>query len=133
MVQSSPCKRGRDPVTSIMDGGVGMETQWYALLDSKREEGPLSLDELKGDRRLTPETLLRREGSENWILASDVPELEAFFRGSSQHATEGVSPSPKGGEEMVLVLENGEPPTPLLWLALSLFVLVYVLFRLYGF
>ena len=52
-------------------------TQYY-YTDGTNKFGPMSLDELK-TKGLTADTLVWYEGMDNWIAASQVPELSSMF------------------------------------------------------
>ncbi len=56
-----------------------MEKIWYILLSGK-QEGPYSLMELRSNAKITPDTLVWKEGFAEWIPMRNVPELAQVFQ-----------------------------------------------------
>jgi membrane protease subunit (stomatin/prohibitin family) len=57
------------------------QEQWYAGIENK-QVGPLTKEQLQQliqQRKVTKETLLWKQGMENWTAAKDIPETEAMF------------------------------------------------------
>lgn len=110
-----------------------MEKIWFLLIDGK-EEGPYSLIDLRRHIRLTPDTPVRRKGTDRWVLLRFIPELQSIFEDEPS-----VKPSPpdkkeKGDRQMenggvVLALRN-DPPSFYFWLLIGAIILVYVLYQL---
>lgn len=107
-----------------------MNRCWFIWLNSK-QEGPFSYAELKADERLTPDTLVWKEGMADWAPIRKVPELNNLFKEEElepEENEEDLSVSPITDEEIALPLQD-EPPF-LLWLLIALLVLIYVMIRL---
>lgn len=49
----------------------------YYILNGSEQQGPYTIDQLRG--RVTPQTLVWREGLPDWIRAGDLPELSAVL------------------------------------------------------
>ncbi len=49
------------------------------ILINEEEEGPYSIVQLRADRRITPQTLVRRIGTRKWRAIGSVKELRAVF------------------------------------------------------
>lgn len=56
----------------------GFDRVWFILIDHQKE-GPYTLFDLKKDRRFTLDTLVWKEGFQEWIPARFIPELAALF------------------------------------------------------
>lgn len=55
-----------------------MATLYYMIIEG-RQAGPFPAEALKA-QGLTPETYVWREGLQNWVTASQLPELDYLFR-----------------------------------------------------
>lgn len=62
----------------------------YYILNGSEQQGPYTIDQLRG--RVTPQTLVWREGLPDWIRAGDLPELSGLL------APEGTVPTPAQGQ-----------------------------------
>lgn len=49
----------------------------YYILNGSEQQGPLQIEQLRG--RVTPQTLVWREGLPDWIRAGDLPELSGLL------------------------------------------------------
>lgn len=49
----------------------------YYILNGSEQQGPLPIEQLRG--RVTPQTLVWREGLPDWIRAGDLPELSGLL------------------------------------------------------
>lgn len=108
--------------------------EWYILV-GKQELGPYSIEELRGDLRLTPDTLTRRKGNEKWTPARFISELKDVFKDrGTQPPHDGVNQ----GEDLEAALEESQivlrlEPDPyhyLLWILL-LITLLYSSYYFY--
>lgn len=110
-----------------------MNKIWYILINEK-QEGPFSIEELKQDKRLTPDTLACRAGWNHWKSIRDIPELKELFEEQkpAQPDEETEEEKKKNMIQEELVLDLGEEPPYLLWLLVALIALLYVFFRLYS-
>ena len=62
----------------------------YYILNGSEQQGPLPIEQLRG--RVTPQTLVWREGLPDWIRAGDLPELSGLL------VPEGAVPPPTQGQ-----------------------------------
>lgn len=109
-----------------------MNKIWFILIDRKRE-GPLSYDDLKFDNRLTPDTLIWKEGFDDWKMIRDVPELKELFNDSAEQSEQKESQPEvfdKKTAQDELVMDFKEPPY-FLWFLVALISIIYVFLRLY--
>lgn len=110
-----------------------MNKIWYILINDKRE-GPFAVEELKLDKRVTPDTLAWKKGWDHWKAIREIPELEELFEEyqppdqSDEETQESVK---KNVAQDELILDFGEEPPYLLWVLIAFVSLLYVLFRLY--
>jgi hypothetical protein len=105
--------------------------EWYIKIKGE-QQGPYSPDELKIHPDVTPDTLVRKEGSDVWAPLSQVKELEDLFKDPG--VTDQIDQLPEENIDSVtpdgLVIDSRrEPPNALLWLLIAIFLLLYV-FRL---
>lgn len=110
---------------------VGKEKIWFVKI-SGCEEGPYSFRQLKRDRRLTPDTLIRRADWEKWCLIRQVPELVELFKDEQTIPPPISSLSPKGPKEDGVLVMNGGQMDPFFFV-LIVFVLVFLFYVLYLF
>lgn len=109
-----------------------MNKIWFILIGEKRE-GPYSFEDLKHDSRVTPDTLIWKEGFSEWKKIRDVPELKNLFKDNpeqtepEENEQEGFKKRPVQDE---LVLDFGQEPPFLLWVLIALIALMYVFIRL---
>lgn len=66
--------------------------RYYYLGPEGRQMGPYSFSELRS--RITPETIVWREGMDDWAPASTVPELAELFHSSTQSYASTFTPPP---------------------------------------
>lgn len=109
-----------------------MKKEWYINIEGKIE-GPYSTLDLRYDLRITPATLVWKEGFEKWVPIGSVAELKDVFKDpeeASPQITQNVN-SDKNRTQNELVLDySGEPPD-FLWLLVIILVLIYFLIQLY--
>jgi hypothetical protein len=119
-----------------------MKREWYIQIDGKRS-GPHSVAELKENSRITPDTLVWKEGFPKWVRIGSVKELAVIFKDRR------ISPRPAGGstaqeeeeqrsrdiaaritpDGLVVDMRAG-PPQLQLWLLLSCLLVAYLLYKL---
>jgi hypothetical protein len=112
-----------------------MDKIWYILIDSV-EEGPFSAKDLLHDKRVTLQTLVWREGLDNWVPLREISELRKLFE-KRDYPTEEKEEE-KGAESLPpqdeLVLEYGKDPNFLFfWLVIALILAIYIIYELYSF
>ena len=66
-----------------------MATLYYMIIEG-RQAGPFPAEALKA-QGLMPDTYVWREGLQNWVAASQLPELDYLFRANPP--MESLSPS----------------------------------------
>ena len=108
-----------------------MVKEWFIDILGN-EEGPFALQELESDRRITPDTLVWKEGFEDWIPAGDVKELQFLFEDDhGKPKTEIIRPFSHDLPETddVLTLEY-DPKQWFAWLLIVILVLLYALYKI---
>lgn len=110
-----------------------MDKVWFIKINGNKE-GPYNIQELRGDPRVTPDTLVWRQGFANWVPMRRVPELNQVFQDAEpfepDEETKKISLSiPKGRDELALDFRRESPPI-LFWLLIILIIVAYFLFRL---
>jgi GYF domain 2 len=114
-----------------------MDKIWYILIDSV-EEGPFSAKELFGDKRVSLDTLVWKEGLEKWIPLRNVSELRKLFeKRESSFKEEETKEEEQEHEtypsqgELVLDYRKG-PNFFLIWLMIALILILYLLYEIYA-
>lgn len=110
-----------------------METfLWFINIDG-RVEGPFTIDKLKKDMRLSPDTLVWRKGFKEWRMIRDVPELSDLFEEELEEETVDEVKKSKPSltfDEIALNIQS-EPPLFKFWLLVFLISLTYIYFYFY--
>lgn len=111
-----------------------MKKIWYIKVNSK-PEGPFSILELKRDWRITPDTLVWREGFEKWVPIRNVVELREVFKDERDDEDEEekkvLFPKTPNKDEIALDMRS-EPPY-LFWALIFLLILIYFLTQMIWF
>lgn len=107
-----------------------MEKVWFILLKGKKE-GPYSLQDLKQDLRISPDTLVWREGFEKWEPIGEVEELKEVFEEEENAPEEEPQESLPADEEITLQLKEDPPSLLPLFALLTLCLIVYILMKLF--
>lgn len=109
-----------------------MTKQWFLEFDGK-VEGPFSVEDLKNDERITPETLVWRIGFDHWVPIKDVPELkDVLAEGYHDQPVEGKIEGVDGrspDDELALDLGRERPPLLPFFLIIIAAVLFYLLYH----
>lgn len=111
---------------------------WFIRVHDKIE-GPYSIDELRADQRVDPDTLAWRKGFKYWLPIRSIPELEIIFKDSQDkleedEKNEGSSCDLNGIKRDDSVLTLSYDPFQLwVWVIIFLLTFIYVLNRLYNF
>jgi len=108
-----------------------MQKIWFIKI-LEQQEGPYSFEDLKEDVRIAPDTLVWKEGFDQWKPIKDVPELKEIFK-------DKTPPQPLQVEESEttespqdeLALDLGKEPPYLFWILAAAIIFTYVLSRLY--
>lgn len=109
-----------------------MKKIWFIDINGKRE-GPYSIFDLKRDLRITPDTLVWREGFTKWKKMRDVLELKEVF---ADEKSKDKDLNDKGclittpREEIILDLRK-EPPYLFWMLIIILLALLYATFQFF--
>lgn len=117
-----------------------MDKIWFIQIED-HQEGPYSIEDLKSDHRITPDTLVWREGFSTWIPIRQVNELKEIFEEPkpvqpSDEEEEKKSKDKKtktfgnGRDELAIDLQRDYPP--IFWLLVVLIILSYFLYRLFA-
>lgn len=77
--------------------------EWWVTLDGEASDEPYSKEEIRDHTDIGPETRVRREGADEWIPASEDPELASIFE-----VGEGPSETTTGMDELENRLRKGE-------------------------
>lgn len=106
---------------------------WFIKVDG-RKEGPFSLQDLKFHPRMTPDTLVWKEGFKDWIPARKVPELKSLFE-DEEPPTElkdrfKLKTVPQ--KDSILALEGSNFPFLFFWFIILVIVFAYFYYRLHG-
>lgn len=110
-----------------------MKKIWYISINNT-QEGPYSVEELKRDHRITPDTLVWKEGFPRWIPVRDVPELRKIFKDedkSDDEEEKEKKPSINLYDEMALAYQ--QDPNSIFWLIVVILALIYSLYQFYVF
>jgi hypothetical protein len=109
--------------------------EWFIIVN-QQQQGPYSLFDLKREPSFTPDTLVWREGFQEWIRARFVPELQEVFKDEPEsrplYGPENKKEvqSDLGQHQATLAL-NQDPYQFLLWILLLLLTLFYMFYRFY--
>ena len=110
-----------------------MEKGWFIKVDDA-EEGPFTPAELKCHPRLTPDTLVRREGSSQWTPIRYIVELKEVFEDAPAPTEEEAPPlddAVKIEEEELLLDWPEDSPPFLFFIMVMLLILIYSSYHLY--
>ena len=108
---------------------------WYVKINEKKE-GPYTRVQLRYHPKVTPDTLVWKEGFPDWKPLREVPELQDIFQDSSEELPGATLIKPKFKkpfENDELALEYKQDPYNLIWLLVLFIVLLYVIYRFYGY
>jgi hypothetical protein len=103
--------------------------EWYILI-AEKQEGPYSIADLRKDSRITPDTLVWKEGFDKWIPLREVAELRRLFEGleEEQKSRDALKGLPN---DDTLALRS-EPPYFYLWIALAIISITYAFYQLFS-
>jgi hypothetical protein len=111
-----------------------MKKIWYVSIHNT-QEGPYSVEDLKRDDRITPDTLVWKEGFPRWIPIRDVPELKKIFKDEKKNENDDdldeKQPSRICFDEVVL--DYQQDPNSIFWLIVVTLALIYSLYQFYVF
>lgn len=103
---------------------------WYIKVDDQKK-GPYSIQELKFHPRMTPDTLVWKEGFKNWIPARKVAELKSLFEDSEEIAElqDPFKIRKASADNSTLALEGSNLPFLFYVLVILLIILVYLFYK----
>jgi hypothetical protein len=109
-----------------------MDKIWYIFIDGK-EEGPYSVKELLLHPRVTLDTLVWKEGFDQWIALRKVKELRRLFeKPEPKDEDEEQRKSKNLPPQEELVMEYGKDPNFLyIWVILAITLMIYLAYELY--
>lgn len=113
-----------------------MNKIWYILVNGK-EEGPFSVEELKNETLITPDTLAWKEGFEKWIPIRNIPELQIIFKDEEEVKSDEDDennlklPSLSQTEDDQLILDMQSSPPFFWWLIFIIIILCYSFYLIY--
>lgn len=109
-----------------------MKKIWFIFIKGSKE-GPFSVFDLKNDHRITPDTLVWKEGFSKWKKIRDVQELKEVFADEKSKTDSDLIDKGRliitPREEIILDLQK-EPPY-LFWVLIILLVLLYAMFQFF--
>lgn len=111
-----------------------MEKIWYIKVNGK-PEGPFSILDLKRDWRITPDTLVWREGFEKWVPIRNVVELREVFKdeGDDLNDEKEKIRFPKTANKDEIALDMRSDPPNFSWALIFLLILIYFLTQMIWF
>ena len=110
------------------------DKEWYTKIDGK-QQGPFSIEDLKLQSWITPETLVRKEEEDEWRPIGKIKELKEIFEDpkpradDDNHRDEGKEGFPKDSE-LILDLEPTPPIFLLFWVLIVLLLTFYFIHQL---
>ena len=109
--------------------------EWFVIIENQ-QEGPLSLLDLKRERRFTPDTLVWKKGFPEWTRARFIPEMKELFKDDPEPQAlhepnkEGIN-NELGQENQVTLTLQQDPYQLLLWILLFLLIAFYTFYRFF--
>jgi len=112
-----------------------MEKIWFIGIDDQ-QHGPYNISELKKDKRLTPETLVWREGFVNWTPLKRVKELKDIFKDeldpNDEDEEDIQNKKIKLADKDEIAIDMQKEFPPFLWIILFLIAISYIMYRFFG-
>lgn len=116
-----------------------MQKIWFIKIQGQKE-GPYSVEDLKRDFRITPDTPVWKEGFPDWVLIRYIPELKDVFADEEETKNEEAEESQdalklkaKQTFDELAIDWRSEPPPVYLWVLIGLVLLVFTLYQLRSF
>lgn len=109
--------------------------EWFIIIENQ-QEGPLSLLDLKRDRRFSPDTLVWKNGFSEWTKARFVLEMKDLFKDDAQPQALHEPDQGKGiksdlQESQATLTLQQDPYQYILWILLFLLIILYTFYHLY--
>ena len=116
-----------------------MEKIWHIDIEGNRE-GPYSIEDLRRDVRITPDTLVWKKGFSLWVPIRNVPELKEVFADEVEHKDSEEPDETKGGgiastevSDQLTIAIREDPPYFFLWILMAAILVSYLFYQLYWF
>ena len=111
------------------------EKVWLIWIEGN-QEGPYTIQELKHDTRLTPDTLVWKDGFSDWKAIRSVEELKAVFEDEPEskpllEAIKIKTFEPELTPEQDTLALQTDPSQFYLWMLVLLLLAVYLFYQLY--
>jgi hypothetical protein len=108
-----------------------MEKTWYIKINGK-QQGPYTLQQLKWNHQVTPDTLVWDPKTSSWVPLRKIPELQEIFKDPEDNGEEKDEDKTKSKKlSSTLVLEMPAEPPQFIWLLLAAAMLLLILFQLF--
>ncbi len=111
-----------------------MDKEWFIIIGD-RHEGPYSLQDLKQDVRITPDTLVWKKDFKKWVPARVVAELKPLFEDKPEskplHQKPANNLKTDLGQEQVTLTIQQDPYQFYLWLIVLLLIFFYAFYQFY--
>lgn len=109
-----------------------MTKEWYIQIN-KRKEGPYSLQQLRHDPRVTPDTLAWRKGFSQWVPIRYIAELSQVFEDAQEfqppQETKPVFKKIPSHDELTMDWRENNPQF-IFWILIILLVIGYTLYHI---
>lgn len=103
-----------------------LEKVWFIDIAGKKE-GPFSVLDLRRDERITPDTLVWKQGFPAWLPIRDVPELNSIFEDSEEFIPLIQEPLKQKADDEIALDWRDNNPQYIFWLLLALLIIIYAL------
>lgn len=108
--------------------------EWYTKIDGK-QQGPFSIEDLKLQSWLTPESLVRKEGEEDWTPIGEVKELKEVFEDPKPQPDDDTQVEDETidlptDSELILDLEPTPPFFLFVWVLIVVLLTFYFMHQL---
>lgn len=106
---------------------------WFIKIEDN-QEGPFSVLDLKYHPRMTPDTLVWKEGFTKWVPARKVPELKSLFKDEEEpvELKDRFKIRKVSQEDSILALEGSNFPYLFYWLIILLIIVIYFFYKFHG-
>ncbi len=110
-----------------------MKREWFVKIGDQ-QYGPYTIMELKSHHMITPDTLVRKDGHEEWVPIGDVKELAKVFHDDDKDESDDdkdkydESCTSQGKDDAVLAVDFRHNMW-IIWVVIALLVM-YVIYRI---
>jgi hypothetical protein len=115
-----------------------MKKEWFIKLDEV-EQGPFTINELKRNPFITPETLVWKKGFKAWIPIGSVKELKEVFKDekepdeekeSEDESSEKYKKAGGWSHDQITLAAQSDPGNFIIWLIIILLILTWIFYRI---